>query len=172
MLSDRKYFLRMTETLCASVGTLCLGGALLAKVRPATAPSLELFVYAALAAMMGVAITVAILTSEFARVLHASRAEAKMPDAFSPMQVGLLVNWSPAAQGFGAVLAMLLLIGTALVSGSVQWSSGEPFTPHLAVAAFLYVGGFYFVVLPVLGSASRMPGSFEDNAVFMKKGDG
>jgi hypothetical protein len=73
------------------------------------------------------------------------------------------LQWCPRPLLFiTLVLAALGFAGLVWV-GDAQWRSGEEFTEHHALVFSLAILGFCSVTVPVLASASRMPGRFSDH---------
>ena len=63
------------------------------------------------------------------------------------------------------------VVGTAVLFGAVSWSTNESFTSHHALGASLYLFCILVIELPVIASASRMPGTFKDNISLLGKKD-
>jgi uncharacterized membrane protein YadS len=163
MLSEHKRLIRVFEcvALIGGVGMVALGlGVRLGRFEPTQVE--PLLVPAFLLMFMPFGLTV-MLASEFARAIRRPRRSAFGEEGLSISEVRQLVSWSPVPLRYAFAAAIGLLAYVVIAIGPVEWSSNQPFTSREAQGFPLFMSAFLLVSVPVLASASRMPGSFEDN---------
>jgi hypothetical protein len=117
--------------------------------------------------MVGVLLTflpVCNLGGEYVRTVRKPTTADGQSDGLSGPEFAFMVRWAPRSYKLAAWIGVAILVGTLFVFGSITIRTGEPTNPRDIPALFLYFSFFYFVSLPVLGSASRMPGSYASNS--------
>ncbi|MBC7756720.1 MAG: hypothetical protein H7Z20_08825 [Bdellovibrio sp.] len=169
MLSHHKLLIRVAEVVALVATGVAFSVATYAHTHPAATEPFELAVIAMFALDMfsfGIACA---LAGEFVRSV---RQPTTLPDRYrglSSAKITGLFKWAPIAYKLAAIVAIIVVVITGFTIGSVEWSSSEAFTPQLAVGAMLYLAGFFLFALPVLGSAARMPGAYEDNVAVLRR---
>jgi hypothetical protein len=165
MLSEKKSVLRFAE-LIAIAATLA---AWLLAFSAWRAPSADfpVFLWASIgmATMMVTFGPACMLAGEY------GQATKEPPKWFrshglSAKDISFLVHWSPALYKSAAMAGVLLMVATALQFG--RFREGQPIDPEKVPGMFLALSVFYLFALPVLGSASRMPGSYASELASLK----
>jgi hypothetical protein len=73
-----------------------------------------------------------------------------------------ITRWCPNWLLWLSLSAVVVSVVSGFYYGGGRWSIGDAFTEHRAVVFALSVVLFSFAAAPVLASAARMPGTFED----------
>jgi hypothetical protein len=163
VFSARKSLIKAAEA-CALV---CIGACLFAVVsvaRGALSPPqvqpfvLPGFVVAFLLFAVGYA-----LVAEFKKLQGKPTAlGANIALSFSDMKS--LVRWCPKPLLLSYALALLVTAYAVIAVGiGVSWRSGEQFTEKHSLGFPLFVAVFLLTLLPVIASASRMPGTYAEH---------
>ena len=169
MFSERKLLIRFSETV-AGLGAFAM---LFQAVRTSVHPPQDYPAFlAASICMLGVMLTflpVCILGGEYVRTVRKPTTPDERSDGLSGSELKFMVRWAPAAYKVGAWLGAVILAGTVLTFGEVTITTRDPTPPRDIPALYLYFSVFYLLSLPVLGSASRMPGSYAANSGGVKR---
>jgi hypothetical protein len=164
MFSERKLLIRFSETLAGLGAVAVLFQAGRTYVHP---PEDYPAFIAASVCMIGVMLTflpVCILGGEYVRTVRKPTTNEEHSDGLSSAELSFMVRWAPTAHKVGAWLGLVILVGTLLTFGEVTIPARDPTSPRDIPALYLYFSVFYLLSLPVLGSASRMPGSYATNS--------
>lgn len=122
---------------------------------------------AATLCMVGVLLTflpLCNLGAEYVRTVRKPTTADGQSDGLSGQELAFMVRWAPGLYKLAAWTGVVILVGTIFVSGSVTITTGKPTNPRDIPALYLYFSVIFLVSLPVLGSASRMPGSYAANS--------
>jgi hypothetical protein len=165
MLSQHKLFIRFVETVAQAAILLAGGVATCAHFRPDSLFPFELTVFGLFAILMPSFGTACALGGEFVKTVRRATTVREKSDDLSPAEIGKLLRWAPVWQKAAAIAGILVAVVTGVTVGDVSWTSEVPFTPAHALGESLYLSAFYLLSLPVLGSASRMRGTYADNWV-------
>jgi hypothetical protein len=162
MLSEHKFLLRICESL-SIVGAL---GSLLFALRcylGGSTEAIDLAFISGFALLMVTFGPACALGGEYVRNVRRPGSFREQSAGLSSSEISAIVAWAPSAYKFAAILGVAIAVVAALAFGSVSWSSDRPPTSRDGIAAGLGLSGFFRLALPILGSAARMPGSYEDN---------
>jgi len=160
MVSGQKVYIRLVEALAlldagiaGIVGSLILFSVLeLSAIRP-----LEVAVFAPMVLIFG---TAAVLVGEFAR-LHPDERQCPGRRWLSSAEFAELIHWSP--RWLNVTVALLFIYSLAMiVSARAGWTSSQSVARREALSDWFMLSTFVLVSLPILASASRMPGTFSD----------
>jgi hypothetical protein len=105
------------------------------------------------------------LSVEYYKIKHPIVGLGDLRKGLSGSEVAELVQFSPARYKIAALIALACAFVLGLIHGEVLLSSDRSLARSDAVAGFLYLSVFYLVALPVVASATRMPGSYENHFV-------
>lgn len=163
MLSEQKLFLRFSE-LVAMFGA---GGSIFIAFHLYFAPqsklSLELFFPIAFGMLALSFFPACALGGEYARAVRNSSNFGARAVGLNAGELAALVRWAPLAYKLVAGLGVVAVVATAIAFGEISWSSEDPPTLEDGIAGALYLGSFFLLTLPVIGSACRMPGAYAEN---------
>lgn len=160
MLSERKSLLRASEVIAALAAAATLAQAARTFAAPPT--GYPAFVAATLC-MLGLLLTflpVCLLGAEYIRTVRKPRLQGEEQEGISGAELSFLTRWAPRSHKAAAWLAMAILIGTLFTFGDVTVTTSSDLEPGKVPGLFLYFSGFYLICLPILGSASRMSGTY------------
>ena len=163
MFSEYKIVIKTAE-ICAIAGGLatCVSSAAVFFGMVA-ADVIESSVFVEFFAMLAVWFPAVLLAKESTRAIRGRTSASRNDDDMSGKELAALVRWCPrwlvAASISCAAVAFLI----ALPIGEIQWPSNEPFTSREAIGLNLGLAVFFFLAVPILASASRMPGAYEEN---------
>jgi hypothetical protein len=163
MLSERKLLIRLAEivALAGSVSSISAAAAVaLGYMSPAR---VESFLALLLILGSGVFVVAVLLFHEFAQVLHGKPPSILRETELSIGETKQLLRWCPGPTKLAFVIAGAIMLIAIFSVGTVEWSSGQPFTAKEAKGIPLTLAVFMLVALPILASASRMPGAFADH---------
>lgn len=169
-MSSRKGFLRVLEWV-AVVLPACAGVTAASFHLGVTAEATALFAVGVLLVATFTVFCVGIsLAGEFVEASRPALSWRNRMSGLSGTELKALTQWCPrwliAVSLSGVFIGLALLIA---LGGHVHWSSGTPFTTRESLGGCAGVLVFALLPLPVLASASRMPGSF-DNLSYMNNG--
>ena len=165
MLSQHKHFIRVVEMVAQAAIFFAAGVAAYAHFRPDSLFPFELAEIGLFVILMLSFGTACALGGEFVKTVRKAATFAGRTEDLSPSEIGQLLRWAPVWQKVAAIAGILIAVVTGVTLGEVSWTSEAPFTPAHALGASLYLSAFYLLSLPVLGSASRMRGTYVDNLV-------
>jgi hypothetical protein len=120
-------------------------------------------VFVTFAVVFYLALLIAGLMSELSSCLGKTTATRPESAGFSLREIALQLQWSPLSYKIAALISIAGIVAKAIIFGSVSWTTGEPFTQRHAIASLLYIFFIINIELPVVASASRMPGTFVEN---------
>jgi hypothetical protein len=156
MVSGLKAYIRLIEAfalldagVAGVVGSLVLGRVL----EPSEVQPLALAAIAAVCLIFGTAVA---LVGEYARLRHDRR------QYLSSAEFAELIHWSPRWINVTAALLFIYDLAVIIPLGEVSWRSGQPFARREALEICFFLSTFVSVSLPILASASRMPGTFAE----------
>lgn len=163
MLSEHKAFLRLTEavTIFGALGSPFIAFRLY--LEPSSDLPIELAFIAGFALLMLTFLPACILGGEYVRTVLRPATYRERVAGLSSSELSALLRWAPVAHKTAGVLGVAIAVATAVAFGSVSWSSNDPPTPTDGIAGALYLASFLLVILPVLASAARMPGTYVAN---------
>lgn len=163
MLSEQKVFLKFAE-LIAVFGA---GGSMFIAFHFYRAPqpniSIEFLFIIAFGMLAFSFLPVCVLGSEYARTVRKSSNFGARANGLNAGELAALMHWAPLTYKLVAGLGIAVMVATAIAFGEISWSSEDPPTSEDGVASALYLGAFFLLTLPVLGSACRMPGAYAEN---------
>jgi hypothetical protein len=167
MLSEKKSVIRFAE-LVAIASTFAVWFLAFSTWR---APSADFPVF--LWASIGMAATMVTFGPACMLAGEYGKATKEPPKWFrshglSARDISFLIHWSPALYKAAAIASVLLMVATALQFGRISFREGQPIDPEKVPGMFLALSVFYLFALPVLGSASRMPGSYASELARLK----
>jgi hypothetical protein len=120
----------------------------------------EPFVFYSFTVMFAVFGTAVLVISEYVQTVRTQGSWWQRARGLSLAELRALLHWCPRWLAYlslaGAVAGFLIMLPV----GTVDWSDGQPFTEREALGFTTGLSIFCFLALPVLGSASRMPGTF------------
>jgi len=164
MLSERKLLLRVTE-LVAIAATLT---ALYLAVRTYRTPDANFPIFlwgaAGMGATMFTFLPACMLGGEYAKTARKPTNWRQRSEGLSAKDVSAMVHWAPTSYKVAAAAAVLIVVGTALKFGSIEFRSSEKVDMEKIPGMFLYLSAFFLLALPILGSAARMPGTYTANS--------
>lgn len=163
MLSANKSRLARAERIAIGGVLACCIVALLPWVHDVL-PILGLpVVLGAMAVIFYLALLIAGLTAEVNRALGKWPSETGEPPPSTFGEIRRQLQWSPVGYKAGALIAVGGLVVTGIAFGPMGWTTSEPFTHRHAMGASLYCGCLLLLELPLIASAARMPGTFDEN---------
>jgi len=160
MLSERKLILRISELLAIGGATGALFLALMSSLRPEPEAPLLLLSCAGMALLILTFLPACLLGGEFVRTVRRPSTWRQRTEGLNSDEIQAIVKWAPTAYKAGACAAVLIAVGTALRFGSITFSENQLVGVESITGLALYFSVFYLLALPVLGSASRMPGAY------------
>lgn len=160
-MSAWKGFLRVMVGL-AALGVLG-AFALIALVTGAyiSAPDAQPYVMAGFALVFPLWAITVLLMVEFAEPRRKGKSWWAQGLSFGELRT--LVRWCPRPLLYASLLVATGAMVVSAKIGSTHWSFGEDFTARHAIGFSLGIAIFCSFALPVLASASRMPGAFSDH---------
>ena len=163
MLSHCKLVVRTTEMLAAvgSVSALC--GWLAVTCGWLSATRVESFLGLLLGLVVGTFLIALLLFDEYHRAAHGEPAAKTSERELSQSKPFAALRWCPRWLKFALPIGFSLIFAAPAFIGSAEWSSSKPFTERDAKVFLLAIAGFLLMSLPILASASRMPGAFRDH---------
>jgi hypothetical protein len=164
MLSAEKSHLAIAERVAIIAAAACVATAALCRLDESFAKFALPIVLFALAVMFYFALLIAGLTKERLQALGKLPSPSGEPPESTIHEIRRQLQWSPRVYRFSALVALAGIVATAFVYGTVSWSTDEVFTQHHAIGASLYLCCMLLLELPFIASASRMPGTFQENA--------
>jgi hypothetical protein len=162
MISHRKALIRIAEILAgvSSAGALATALAVhMNRLSPAHIEPLLLLLLLIGGAVFCIGV---LLFHEFAQAIHGKPKRVFTEEELSMSEMKQLLRWCPKLLLLAYPLAAVILLVTLLSAGSVEWSTGQPFTAREAKGLPMFLAAFILVALPVLASSSRMPGTFSE----------
>jgi hypothetical protein len=171
MLSARKRQLAIAERVAIWVATACILSALLNLLDDSFSTLSLPVVLIAMGAMFYLAFLIAWLMSELSRALGRFPSQSEEGPYSSISEIRKQLQWSPKPYRVAALVAIAGIVGTAVKFGAVSWSTSEPFTSRHAIGASLYLFCILIIELPLIASASRMPGTYKDNITLLGESD-
>jgi hypothetical protein len=163
MLSEQKPFLRVAEIVAAIGALACIGVAGQLYRDPRVDVPIDLLFVVGFALLMLSFLPVCILAAEYAKTVRQPSATARHDEGLSAGEISALLRWAPMVHKLIAVAGTLVGVATGIGFGSVSWSTNDPATTTDGIAGALYLSSFFMLSLPVLASAARMPGSYEES---------
>ena len=163
MLSNRKHQLLVAERLAIASAIVCLSIAMLSWLNEAIAKLALPIVLIAFAIIFYLALLIAGLTGELAKSLGLPAASSDESAFISWRDLRKQWQWSPRLYKLLAVTSLLATIAMVFTFGAVSWTTGEIFTREKAIGSSLYLCFITLIELPVIASAARMPGAFQDH---------
>ena len=164
MLSNRKRLLRTSELIAlAGSAVMLLQAGKTLHSPPANFPAF-LAASVCLAGLLLTFLPVCMLGAEYICTVRKATDPDERSDGLSSAEIAFLTRWSPRPYKAAAWLALAILLGTLLFFGGVSITTREELDPAKVPAVFLYFSVFYLICLPVLGSATRMPGTYASNS--------
>lgn len=171
MLSQKKRQLAIAEQFGVCAAMACIIVALLCLTDSAFSKIALPVVLFAMGTMFYLALLIAGLTTELAKALGKFPSSSGEGHFSSISEIRKQLQWAPKSYRFAALAAIAGVVGTAVAFGGVSWSTIEPFTSRHAIGASLYLSCILIIELPVIASASRMPGAFKDNISLLDYND-
>ena len=163
MLSEHKSVLRVAE----AVAVVSAAGSILIAIRMYRTPDpdfpIELAFILGFALLMLSFLPACMLGGEYVRTVRLPETYRDRSAGLNNQEIGAVIRWAPFWQKAAGFLAILVAVTTAIVFGSVSWSTGKPPSLTDGIAAALYLLAFFLLSLPILGSAARMPGSYAES---------
>jgi hypothetical protein len=166
MLSHRKILLRTFEVSALLGGLIGLAMSFSVASGSLAAEAAKPFVLVTFTAVFAVGLVTVSVANEFIKVVRAGQPWLRRIAHASFGELKVLVQWCPRALLILALLGAVAALAIALPLGHVRWYGGQPFTGREAIGFAAGAALFYFVSVPVLASASRMPGTF---AIYLGK---
>ena len=159
-LSEQKLLLRLAElvALVAVVAALFMG----VKTHQEQDPDFPVFV----AGVVGMALLVltflpaCMLGGEYVKTVRKPTTWRQRTGGLDSKELSAVLRWTPRLYLLVAATGMFVLAFAAIKYGSVQFRSTQTPDPSKIPGLFFYFSVFYALALPVLASASRMPGSY------------
>lgn len=171
MLSAKKRQLATAERIGIVAATACILVALLCSVEESFSKLALPVVLIAFGAVFYLALLTAGLTTELNSVLGKLPSTSGEGPYTTIAEIRKQLRWSPRSYRVAALGAVAGILVTAGVFGAVSWTTSEPFTSRHAVGSSLYLFCILIVELPLIASASRMPGTFKENISLLGQGD-
>jgi hypothetical protein len=171
VLSAKKQQLAIAERFAICASAACIIVVLLSLIDESISKLALPVILLALGAMFYLALLIAGLTTELNMALGKVSSPSGEGPYTSISEIRKQIQWSPRSYRLAALVAIVGIVGTAVMFGAVSWSTSEPFTSHHAIGASLYLCCILIIELPVIASASRMPGTYKDNISLLGEGD-
>jgi len=167
MLSERKTVLRIAELAAVAATLAAWSLAIGTWLIPSADFPVSLWAVVGMIALMLTFGPACMLAGEY------GRAAMGPPSWFRSRGLGakdisFLIRWAPVLYKAAAITAVLLMVATALKFGRIRFTENEPLNPEEIPGMFLGLSVFYLLALPILGSASRMPGSYASRLASLK----
>ena len=160
MISQQKTVLRSIEVLGGASGMAGVVSGVLILSHSVDPMLFEPFVFYSFFVMFlvfGVAVWVA---GEYAQTVRTNASWWQRSRGLSLAELKALTQWCPRWIIYLSLVCGVAGIAMAFQVGDVQWSPGQPFTEREALGFTAGQSTFCFFALPILASASRMPGNF------------
>jgi uncharacterized membrane protein YeiB len=171
VLSSRKRQLAIAERGALFAAAACLLVALSSSLEPTLSKVALPVVLFAIGTMFYLAFMIAGLEAELSRALGKYPSSDDEGYYTSMAEIRKQLQWAPKTYRVAALIAMAGMVGTALAFGAVSWTTDSAFTSRHAIGASLYLICILAIELPVIASASRMPGTFSDNISHLSERD-
>jgi hypothetical protein len=133
-----------------------------------SATRVESFLGLLLGLVVGTFLIALLLFDEYHRAAHGEPGAKTSERELSQSKPFAVLRWCPRWLKFALPIGFSLIFAAPTFIGSAGWSSSKPFTERDAKVFLLTIAGFLLMSLPILASASRMPGAFQDR--FSAKG--
>ena len=160
-LSERKGIVRMAEILAACLALVNLSSAISVHFRWVSAESVASLIAVSFFLMFLVFLVAVLLATELAKVTHDGESWRERSRGLSTSDLRSLTRWCPRWLLFLCILGIVVSLLIVIPIGGVHWTEGQPFTSKEALGFGAGLSLFCLLAVPVLASASRMPGSFE-----------
>ena len=164
MLSERKQLLRLLELTCLAASTTSLAIAYSTWLAPDKSFPTLLWGAAGMVALMLTLLPACMLGGEYVKTVKKPNTWRHRTEGLNSTDLAIVLRWAPALYKVGAAAAVLILVAAAIFFGKIKFVSDSPIDPKQIPGMFLYLAAFFLLALPVLGSASRMPGSYAANS--------
>jgi hypothetical protein len=103
------------------------------------------------------------LIIEFTRLRRPNVSSYLGRRGLSGIEVSELTHWCPRWLIVAVILLLVYEFAVLLPLGRISWGSDRPFTQREALGVCFGLSIFVLLSLPVLASASRMPGTFAEH---------
>ena len=163
MLSEQKVFLKFSEFVAVFGAGGSMFIAFYLYLAPQSSLSIKFFFTIAFGMLALSFFPACVLISEYARTVRDSSYFGARTAGLNAGELAALMHWAPLACKLAAGLGIAVMVATAIAFGEISWSSEDPPTSEDGIAGALYLGSFFLLTLPVLGSARRMPGSYAES---------
>lgn len=163
MASDRKFMIRVFEIMAVLGSTVT---SLLMYYVSMGAIALEMAGVVVIGCMcMALAISFVSfsLWEEYAKVLRGEGYDPNDENSLSGHEFGGLIEWSPPIFKLALPLAIICGVGCFWWWIMAESSAGNGGAPNIELGMMSLANMFQLLSLPILASASRMPGRFCDN---------
>ncbi len=165
-LSERKWILKTAEYICLADILVCAYLAFQSKQDPEFASSIALFSHLNFLLVFAMFVLGIALCSEFAHANNINQGkESEEEGGLSFKEFAFLLQWAPLPIRYVHVIAGGVLGYIIIYIGSIEWSSGQPFTQRHAMGFMMYDILFLLFPYAFLASASRMTGGFSENRI-------
>jgi uncharacterized membrane protein len=171
VLSAKKQQLAIAERFAICASASCIIVALLSLIDESFSKIALPVVLLAFGGMFYLALLITGLTTELNKALGRVSSTSGEGPYSSISEIRKQIQWSPRSYRLAALVAIVGIVGTAAMFGVVSWSTNQPFTSRHAIASSLYLCCILIIELPVIASASRMPGTYKDNISLLGEGD-
>jgi hypothetical protein len=160
MLSERKLLLRSAEVIAlfSIIGALYLG------IKTYQYQNADFPVFpvatAGMALLMLTFLPACMLGGEYVKTVRKPSSWRQRTAGLSSRELAAILRWSPKLYLLIAAVGIIMMVVTSIQFGRISFRSNETPDPNMVSGIFFSLIFFYALALPVLGSASRMPGTY------------
>ena len=164
MFSSRKVLIKLAEVAALAGVITCLASAFLVERGRLEPEQVQPFTFPGMVYMASVFWVCFALTAEFRRLRGGATESTRFEVNLSFSDMKMLLRWCPAFIMLSYPLAVGVAIYTIFSVGfGVSWRTGEAFAKHHALGFSLFGALMLLMLLPVLASAARMPGTYAEH---------
>jgi len=165
-LSTKKILLRLAEWLALADIGMCSYFYYRSRIDTEFASTLGEYSLGNFVVVFSFVVLGIMLTSEFSSANNLNDGKVgDDKDGLTYSEFLKLVQWAPLPLRYLPFVSIGIFVYTFWTIGSIEWSSGEPFTQRHALGFFSIHIAFMLFPYSILASASRMPGSFSDTKI-------
>ncbi len=163
IVSENKKLMRWCEVVATILGVTGFVGACLLSLQVMSLSFVEKLLPYIFVTGMLVFFASLLVLNDYARLVRNVAPGQKNTDGLSIREMKQLVFWCPTWLWWTSIIIGAICMGVLMYLGEVTWSSSAPLDARTAIGLLAGSSFFVFASIPILASASRMPGAFDDH---------